>query len=362
MKVDIGDRVEKDAELIVIDTPESVAGVKRQEAEVLAQRSEKGRLQASADVAVSELDTLRAQIVAEEAKKQEVDTEVVAQEAQFARFDRLVAGGSVTSDIRDEALKRRDSARATVATVAARIAPARAALRVGSLAAKAAVSGQMARIAVEESRLLEMQVALQFAVVKAPFDGVIVNRTANVGDLVRSGSTGTLLTIAKLDVLRLRIAVPEKDAVAVGDEVTFSPRVGRQLQITGAVSRMSNLIDTHSRSMMVEVDIPNEELNLLPGMYGYVTIHMGDAQARLMLPADSIRFPNKGGEAMVYVVDGGKVRHVTVKTGLDNGTHIELTDGLDGSESIVTGMLGRLEDNQAVTVISNWPKQRPTRQ
>jgi hypothetical protein len=63
--------------------------VKRQEAEVLAQRSEKGRLQASADVAVSELDTLRAQIVAEEAKKQEVDTEVVAQEAQFARFDSL---------------------------------------------------------------------------------------------------------------------------------------------------------------------------------------------------------------------------------------------------------------------------------
>jgi multidrug efflux pump subunit AcrA (membrane-fusion protein) len=88
-------------------------------------------------------------------------------------------------------------------------------------------------------------------------------------------------------------------------------------------------------------------------MYANVVILMQERTA-LVVPSGSIRFDETGESSVVYVVKGGtSITHVSVTTGRDDGNYIEIVSGLTGDERIVTGMLGRLQDGQAVKVLSN---------
>jgi len=105
--------------------------------------------------------------------------------------------------------------------------------------------------------------------------------------------------------------------------------------------------------MLVEIDLPNEDGRLLPGMYGEATVLLEEHVDSLVLPAGAVRY-DEAGRSYVYVIDGeNKVRHVDVTTGLDEGARIEIVAGLDGSERIATAMIGRLVDGQVVAVSGN---------
>ena len=105
--------------------------------------------------------------------------------------------------------------------------------------------------------------------------------------------------------------------------------------------------------MVVEVDIPNANGRLIPGMYCKVEIIMQEKLA-LVVPAEAVRFNLTGDVSIVYVVkDDNSILLVPVKTGIDDGHNIEILSGLSGGEQVVTGMLGRLKDGQVVSVLSN---------
>jgi RND family efflux transporter MFP subunit len=151
------------------------------------------------------------------------------------------------------------------------------------------------------------------------------------------------------------VPIPERDAVWVkkGDVAEMSFTALPDVTFKDVVARCSGRLDPKTRTMAVEVDIPNPNGRLIPGMYCKVEIIMQEKLA-LVVPAEAVRFNLTGDVCIVYVVkDDNSILLVPVKTGIDNGHNIEILSGLSGGEQVVTGMLGRLKDGQVVSVLSN---------
>lgn len=245
---------------------------------------------------------------------------VTALESEFQRVTQLVEESSLTAKAADEAKHRLDSTRA-------------------------------------ELRRLEAVKA--YGVIRAPFDGVITARNIDPGDVVfeaRSpkGDDQPLLKVAALDTIRVTAYIPEKDAVLlnIGDKarVVFDAFPGKAF--SGLVARMAGVLDPATRSMTVEIDIPNQEGIILPGLYGRVEIELEARTSAFSLPATAVRFGTDG--AYVYVADvANKARQVPVEIGLDDGVRLEITSGLSGDERIVNGVIGRLRDGETVNVVQN---------
>jgi RND family efflux transporter MFP subunit len=213
---------------------------------------------------------------------------------------------------------------------------------------------------VGQKQLEELEILIGYATLRAPFKGIVTHRTVDPGDLVQSGQTSSrtekkpLFTIVQIDKVRVEVPIPERDVALadVGDKARFKHDALPGGVIEGKIARISKSLDPITRTMMVEVDFPNPEHKLLPGIFGQMTIMLEESSDRLVMPAACIRNGENGGESYVYLVDSNdKVQHVPVTTGLDDGHQIEIVAGLTGEEQVVMGMLGRLSPNQTVKVL-----------
>jgi RND family efflux transporter MFP subunit len=201
------------------------------------------------------------------------------------------------------------------------------------------------------SRLRSMQ---GFNRVVAPFDGVVTRRNIDVGDLVDAGNSGTgraLFSVAQIDPLRLYVYVPQAYAnqVKVGDAVTvtLAERVGEQYQ--GTIARTARAIDTATRTMQVEIRVPNPQAALIAGSYVQVLLPIKGDNTGLVVPTNALLFRPAG--SYVAVVDGqGHVRLSMVKLGTDFGTAVEVLSGLNSSDRIVVNPADSLSDGDIVTV------------
>jgi RND family efflux transporter MFP subunit len=201
------------------------------------------------------------------------------------------------------------------------------------------------------SRLRSMQ---GFNRVVAPFDGVVTRRNIDVGDLVDAGNSGTgraLFSVAQIDPLRLYVYVPQAYAnqVKVGDAVTvtLAERVGEQYQ--GTIARTARAIDTATRTMQVEIRVPNPQAALIAGSYVQVLLPIRGDNTGLVVPTNALLFRPAG--SYVAVVDGqGHVRLSLVKLGTDFGTAVEVLSGLNSSDRIVVNPADSLSDGDIVTV------------
>jgi RND family efflux transporter MFP subunit len=201
------------------------------------------------------------------------------------------------------------------------------------------------------SRLRSMQ---GFNKVVAPFDGVVTRRNIDVGDLVDAGNSGTgraLFSVAQIDPLRLYVYVPQAYAnqVKVGDAVTvtLAERVGEQYQ--GTIARTARAIDTATRTMQVEIRVPNAHGALIAGSYVQVLLPIKGDNTGLVVPTNALLFRPEGN--YVAVVGGqGHVRLSPVKLGTDFGTAVEILSGLNSSDRIVVNPADSLADGDIVTV------------
>ncbi|WP_158633474.1 efflux RND transporter periplasmic adaptor subunit [Tautonia sociabilis] len=358
LEADIGDRVEAGQVLGVVDVPELTKGRQRREAMI-------ARLEADERRAAAEIDLAGADVEATEAMRDQELAEIAtaraaldAQRAEFNRVQGLVSEGAVTGQLLDEARERLESAEATLASAEAAAASASANVDVSLArlaASQASLETAKAETEVARKELEELDAMIAFATLRAPFPGVVTRRHVDPGDLVREGQgagpEGPLFVVAKLDTVRVRVALPEDDAPGtdVGDPavVIFRSLPGRSFE--GRVDRIARGLDTSTRTMLVEVDLPNPGLSLLPGMYGEATITLEQAEG-LVLPAGAVRYDEEG-RSFVYVVDEtDAIRVVNVGTGLDDGSRIEITSGLDGSERVVAPTIDRLQEGQRVRV------------
>ncbi len=181
-------------------------------------------------------------------------------------------------------------------------------------------------------RLLDLQ---SFKKVRAPFDGVITLRNIDTGSLISSGST-LLFRIAQNNVLRIFVNVPQSDFssfnVGMPAEITVSELPGKKF--AGKVSRLSGALDTNTRTLLTEVEVPNAQSTLLPGMYAQVHFSITRTQPAVLVPGDAIVTRASG--PMVAVVGSDNVVHFRfVHLGRDFGTTVEILGGLEAGEKVV---------------------------
>ena len=216
--------------------------------------------------------------------------------------------------------------------------------RSGYNQARANLAGADANV--ERLRQLE-----SFKRVVAPFSGVITRRNVDVGDLIDSNKP--LFLLSQTDPLRVYVNVPQSSAqlVRAGQTAVVTQAELRGRTFKGQVARTSGSIDTASRSMQVEISLPNRDGALLPGAFVNVELAAAPSGA-LTVPSNALLFRSQG--ALVAKVDGGgTVRLQPVRLGRNLGESIEVLDGLQGSESLVLNPSDSLADGEKVQVVAD---------
>jgi multidrug efflux pump subunit AcrA (membrane-fusion protein) len=236
-------------------------------------------------------------------------------------------------------------------------------------------SAQTASVAVAQQSLNQLLELQSFERVYAPFDGVITARNVDVGQLVDSGSNGgtgsssnpggnispgatgmngpqELFHISSMDTVRIFVNVPgvyvseARPGVKTNIDVPGYP--GHVFK--GTSVRTADAIDLNTRTLIVEVDIPNREHELLPGAYAQVHLQLPMTHPALIIPVDTMLFRSEG--LRVVTVDAQDHAHLQVITvGRDWGTKIEVLSGLTAQDRIINNPPDSITENEAVHVV-----------
>lgn len=203
-----------------------------------------------------------------------------------------------------------------------------------------------------EAVLKRLKDQQSFGTVVAPFDGNITRRNINMGDLVNAGNTGTaqaMFTIARTDNLHVYVYMPQDRAsqVRVGEEVELFQVNSPDKPYIGRVARTAGAIDTNTRTLQVDIEVPNKDKALLPGSYVEVAmkINAGDT---LIVPTNSLIF-GSGGPYVATVVDG-KIEKKKVKLGIDYGMTVEVKSGVSATDQIILNPRDSIIDGQPVLI------------
>ncbi len=194
--------------------------------------------------------------------------------------------------------------------------------------------------------------------IKAPFDGRIAKRKAEVGDYVRTGTP--IFVLVADDPLRLRGEVPERFAseIAIGQEVRATVEALPGETLRGKLTRISPASNTTSRALTVEALVPNPGGRLKTGFFAKADIlTRSDAEA-IVVPVEAL--VSFAGVTRVFVVDAdGTVRGREVTPGLRRDTGVEIVRGLDPGERVATSGLGRLAEGTRVVVRADAAPEAP---
>ena len=296
--VDIGDRVKKDQILATVDTPELDA----------------------------QLEAAQAQLTASEA-----EVKVKEAEADFAKttYDRWQ--GSPRGVVSDQ--EREDKKARYAASIAQ-------------------LNAAKARVNLDHANVDRLTYLTRFKQVTAPFEGIITERHVDIGNLVTAGSTASttsLYGIAQSEKIRVFANVPQSVISDVGEglpvEINASEYPNRIFK--GKVTRTSKSIDQRARTLRVEVDLPNDDLALLPGMYVQVTFHLNPTSF-VQVPASAMLF--RAGGPQVAVIDGnGTVKFQDVTIARDNGNFVEIASGLAAGDKVALNISNQIASGDRVT-------------
>ncbi|HJT20191.1 MAG TPA: efflux RND transporter periplasmic adaptor subunit [Nitrospira sp.] len=211
---------------------------------------------------------------------------------------------------------------------------------------------------------------LDYTNVYAPFDGVITARFADPGALIQA-ATGSatqaapLFTIMDMDTVRVYVNVPQEAAewAKPGVPATLMTRDSGGEPVEASITRTTEALDPVTRTLLVEIDVPNKDRRLQPGMFINASLHLERHPNVLALPPAAI-VPAKGGkEKGVFVVSNNQVKLTPVKTGIDDGVWLEILDGLSGEEDVVVVGKSGLTDGQRVHATPyNLPEGKPAKQ
>ncbi len=334
VKVDIGQRVTKNDVLLKIDVPEMIDELNQAEAV---------------------LEAAKAKVLALRAKVAQADSMISTREAEVRRSEAELTLGRITADrqrrlfdekaIPEQAL---DEAKSRLAVMEAELQNAKARVSAAE-AEKAAIEADVAvahaQVAVEEANVSRLRTLMAYATIRAPFDGVITQRRVDTGAFVRSAAEGAatpLLTLARVDYVRLVLNIPESDAarVRVGTELTVECQSIGLAPFKVTISRTAGSLMPNTRTMRAEADIDNADGRFMPGLYARTTVSLKKQSQALMIPAKAIRV--RGTDITVLVAVGNVARALPVTIGYDDGIWSEITGGLTGSEQVIVSAAGAI--------------------
>lgn len=315
--VDVGDRVKAGQTLAVLEIPElhdelDQAAASRQQSEQAVDQAQNELKRAQADHTVAHLAYARL----EEVTKTRPD---------------LIAQQDV-----DDAQGRDRAAEAEVAAAQAALAAAREHLRAST------------------ANRERVQALFDYSKITAPFDGVVTWRYADTGAMVAAGTSSEqqALPVVKLSqngLLRLEIPVPEASVpvVRLGMKVEVEVQTLKRT-FEGTVARFADKIDSSTRTMMTEVDVPNPKLEIVPGMYAYVSFPIVERKQTLAVPVQAVS--REGNKATAYrVTSDNRIEVVPVTPGLQTRGRIEILSGLSEGDRVVVGSTSQLRQGERVT-------------
>ncbi len=302
--------------------------------------------QAQAGVAQAQADLARSQASLEQLKSQKLAAQASLRLAQISqtRAARLQAEGAISQSSLDEANTTLDEAKERVAQAEAGIQQARAAIAQSQAAINQAKSG-----------LTAASVNASYGTVVAPFDGVVTEKMAYLGETTNPYSmNGTaLLKIENPDRLQLEISVPEANLrfVHVGQPIKVQVDAINQT-LNATIRQIVPVADPNSRSFLVKIPLTSSG-RLIAGMFGRISLPLGEQQNALLVPANALI--QRGQLQGVYIVETNASHQSTavlrwVKTGKTQNGQVEIVSGLTAGDRIITNQVKQLSDGQPITL------------
>jgi HlyD family secretion protein len=360
--IDIGAHVKKGERLATLYVPEMEADLTKAKADLLYARK-------ALEAAEANVKTAEAQVKEADAEVVKVQADIRRWQEEVKRFTRLVYQKIADQQTLDEQQHQLDVSKADLARANAKLAAMQAALIESEARrekAKADVEAKAAYVKVSDSWL-------SYRFIDAPYDGVITQRNIHTGHFVQPTSEGTnnkvarpLFSMVRMDIMRIKIQVPEYDAILIKDGKNGSPATVRiqgllDREFRAKVTRFSWALDEHARTLLVEIHVPNPKEELRPGMYAYASIE-AEVPNAMIVPAEAMI--DDGEKSFLCFVVNDKVTRTPVKVGYRTDKYVQLLKkqhsgsrpgaqqwvDLSGKELIVARHPEALLDGQSVTV------------
>jgi RND family efflux transporter MFP subunit len=217
------------------------------------------------------------------------------------------------------------------------------------------VDAAAAKLAVAKAAQERNATLLGFAMIRAPFAGVISRRSVDVGAFVPAATGGgagpaALFVLTDFATVRVQAALPESEAglAAPGQPVSVLAEAAGAKPYASQLTRLSGVLENPSKTMLIESVLPNPDGALKPGMYANVRLGIETHRGVRLLPLTAVIMEKA--VATAYVHEAGKARRRVLKAGFNDGANLEILDGLKPDEDVLVVGTATLTDGQPVTL------------
>jgi membrane fusion protein, multidrug efflux system len=211
-----------------------------------------------------------------------------------------------------------------------------------------------ANLAAADANVRRLEQLEGFKEVYAPFDGVLTKRNVDPGYLINAGAGAAgreLFDMARIDPLRVFTSVPQAYApfMKVGGKAVITLQEFPGEKFVATIARTADAIDTNTRTLLTEVDVPNKDGRLLPGSFGEVHFDVGVNVNKVTVPVNAMLFRAQGAQVATVGPDNKiDLRHINI--GRDFGTSLEILGGVEANERVVINPPDSLENGEQVNV------------
>lgn len=334
--VNIGGEVKRGDLLAELDVPEIHQELQRRKGLLEQARGEARKFDARLNVMQAEQETAAATVREAESRIQSHVLERQLHERESERFEQLVRQGAIEETLLEEKRHRTEIARAAEgqAREAVRVANAKwAELGPRIELAEAEAATAHAAVEVAAADVEQAEIMVRYCRITAPFDGVVTQRHVDPGSFVRSAADGgsqPMFRLSRADQMKVVVSVPDRFVPFVnpGDDAEVRIDALRGEVFRGSVSRVARFQDRKTRTMRVEIDLPNPVGRLVDGMYGAVAIESPPPVESVTVPAASLPPGTENGWGDVFVVRDGWLKRARVWVGKNDGRRAEVYSGV----------------------------------
>ena len=341
--VDIGDHVKTGQLLARIDTPTIDESLAQARADLARARAGEDKSKAELKESIAKQVTAQAEV---EKAKGNVDYATVT----ATRWQNLAERGAVSFQSRDEKVRLLEAMTADLKASQANLKAAEAQV----VASRSQVNETIANVLAKQAEVKRLEAEQGFQRVLAPFDGIITYRKVDPGALITKGSMSEsleLFQLAKIDRLRIYVNAPQRVAryLKAGMSAKILVPEFPERNFIGVVTNVSGALDPNTRTRQTEIQIPNPDHALLPGMYGEVNLTGVREEKWIRVPGTTI-VTRPDGQYLV-IAENGKARYQKVTIGRDFGDEVEIRIGLNGDEHVAVSPNDDIIDGEAVQEI-----------
>jgi RND family efflux transporter MFP subunit len=217
-------------------------------------------------------------------------------------------------------------------------------------------AGSQSTVIVDQAIVSRLEALEAFKIVRAPFDGIVTARNTDIGAFVPSGSGTQLFRMAQNSTLRVYVVVPQAFStfVKVGGEAELAVNEYPGRTFAAQVVSTAGAINTTSKRLLTELEVPNPTGELLPGSYAQVTLQLKTDNGGVMIPPRTLLFQS-GAPAVAVVHPDGKVEVRKVSINRDLGNRLEISKGLSQSDQIIVNPSSSLVTGTVVTIANPNP-------